>query len=60
MHRERAGKSRAVLGGLVGRSAEWVKALETGRLLTPRLPMLIRLAEVLGIDDLSALTGDQA
>lgn len=60
MHRERAGKSRAVLGGLVGRSGEWVKALETGRLLTPRLGMLLRLAEVLGVDDLADLTGAQS
>ncbi|WP_328338745.1 helix-turn-helix transcriptional regulator [Micromonospora sp. NBC_00421] len=59
-HRERAGKTRVVLGGLVGRSAEWVKALETGRLLTPRLPMLLRLAEVLDISDLADLTGDQS
>jgi Helix-turn-helix domain len=33
--RARAGMTRAVLGGLVGRSAEWVKAVESGRLLTP-------------------------
>ena len=59
-HRERAGKSRPVLGGLVGRSAEWVKALENGRLLPPRLPMLLRLAEVLDISDLADLTGDQS
>ncbi|HEX4702801.1 MAG TPA: helix-turn-helix transcriptional regulator [Pseudonocardiaceae bacterium] len=58
-HRQRAGMSRPVLGGLVGRSSEWVKALETGRLLTPRLPLLLRLAEVLGIADLAELTGDQ-
>jgi transcriptional regulator with XRE-family HTH domain len=58
--RRRAGKTRAVLGGLVGRSAEWVKAVETGKILTPRLPMLLRLAEVLGITDLADLTGDQA
>ncbi|MEH0846179.1 helix-turn-helix transcriptional regulator [Micromonospora sp. CPCC 205711] len=59
-HRERAGKTRPVLGGLVGRSAEWVKALESGRLLPPRLPMLLRLAEVLNISDLADLTGDQS
>ncbi|MFJ6199821.1 helix-turn-helix domain-containing protein [Micromonospora sp. NPDC092111] len=59
-HRERAGKTRAVLGGMVGRSADWVKAVETGRLLTPRLPMLLRLAEVLDITDLADLTGDQS
>lgn len=30
--RNRVGMTRAVLGGLVGRSAEWVKAVEMGRL----------------------------
>jgi len=57
--RERAGMTRAVLGGLVGRSDEWVKAVETDRLLTPRLPLLLRLAEVLKVDDLAQLTGEQ-
>lgn len=57
--RTRSGMTRAVLGGLVGRSAEWVKAVESGRLLTPRLPLLVRLAEVLKVDDLSLLTGEQ-
>jgi transcriptional regulator with XRE-family HTH domain len=58
--RERAGKTRAVLGGLVGRSEEWVKAVESGRLRMPRLPMLIRLAEVLGVTDLADLSGEQS
>lgn len=58
-HRERAGMSRPVLAGLVGKSAEWVKAVEGGRLLPPRLPMLIRLAEVLEVADLADLTGEQ-
>jgi transcriptional regulator with XRE-family HTH domain len=57
--RTRGGMTRAVLGGLVGRSAEWVKAVESGRLLTPRLPLLVRLAEVLKVDNLSLLTGEQ-
>lgn len=57
-YRERAGLSRPVLGGLVGRSAEWVKAVESGRLLAPRLPLLIRLAEVLEVADLADLTGE--
>lgn len=48
-YRERAGKTRAVVGGLVGRSAEWVKAVEKGRLLPPRLPMLNRIAGVLNV-----------
>lgn len=59
IHRTRAGMSRPVLGGLVGRSGEWVKALETGRQLPPRLPMLLRLASVLTVDDLCELTGDE-
>lgn len=58
-YREWAGMSRPVLGGLVGRSAEWVKAVEAGRLLAPRLPLLIRLAEVLEVADLADLTGEQ-
>lgn len=58
-YRRRAGMSRPILGGLIGRSAEWVKSVETGKMLTPRLPMLIRLAEVLDVDDLAKLTGDQ-
>jgi transcriptional regulator with XRE-family HTH domain len=56
--RERVGMSRPVLAGLVGRSAEWVKAVETGRLQVPRLPMLLRIAEALGLDDLATLTGN--
>jgi transcriptional regulator with XRE-family HTH domain len=48
-YRERTRKTRAVLGGLVGRSAEWVKALETGRLLPPQLPMMNRLAITLKV-----------
>ncbi|MFH8369209.1 helix-turn-helix domain-containing protein [Streptomyces sp. NPDC018031] len=57
--RERNGQTRPVVGGLVGRSAEWVKGIETGRLGVPRLPLLLRLAEVLGVDDLAELTGDE-
>lgn len=57
-HRKRAGMSRPVLGGLVGRSTEWVKALETGRPQVPRLPMLLRLAQALNLSDLADLTGN--
>ncbi len=57
-HRERAGMSRPVLAGLVGRSAEWLKAVETGRIQSPRLPMLLRLARALELDDLAELTGN--
>jgi transcriptional regulator with XRE-family HTH domain len=58
--RLRAGMSRPVLAGLVGRSPEWVKAVETSRLSMPRLEMLVRLAEALGIRDLAELTGDSS
>lgn len=57
-YRERAGLSRPVLGGLVGKSAEWVKAVENGRLQVPRLPMLLRIARALDLADLADLTGD--
>lgn len=57
LHRERSGKTRAVLGGLVGRSAEWVKAVETGRILPPRVHMLDRIARALKVD-VADLVGD--
>ncbi|MEU9144375.1 helix-turn-helix transcriptional regulator [Streptomyces sp. NPDC048349] len=58
--RNRRGLTRDQLGGLTGRSGSWVKALETGRLKTPHLPVILRLAEVLRVRDLSDLTGDQS
>lgn len=58
-HRERRGMSRNVLGNLVGKSGDWVKGVESGRLLMPRLQMLLRLAQVLHIEDLAELTGDE-
>ncbi|WUH88629.1 helix-turn-helix domain-containing protein [Amycolatopsis sp. NBC_00438] len=58
LYRERAGMSRPVLAGLLGKSAEWLKAVETLRLQTPRLPMLLRIAQALELDDLAALTGN--
>ncbi|MEU9375262.1 helix-turn-helix transcriptional regulator [Streptomyces sp. NPDC048255] len=58
--RTRRGLTRDQLGGLVGRSGSWVKAVETGRLKTPALPVILRIAEVLRVRDLSDLTGDQS
>ena len=55
--RDRAGLSRPVAGGLMGRSAEWVKGIENGTIGMPRLPMLIRLATVYECD-VADLTGD--
>jgi transcriptional regulator with XRE-family HTH domain len=58
-HRTRRGITRNILAGLVGRSPEWVKAIENDRIGMPRLPRLLRLAEALGIDDIAELTGDE-
>jgi len=55
--RERRGMSRAVVAALVGRSEGWLRAIESGRLQPPHLPVLVRLAQALGVDDLSELTG---
>lgn len=55
--RERRGMTRPVLAGLVGKSTDWVKSVEGGRIMTPRMPMLLRLAEALKVADLSELTG---
>ncbi|MFI6030718.1 helix-turn-helix domain-containing protein [Amycolatopsis magusensis] len=56
--RDRVGMTRGVLGGLVGKSADWVKAVETGRLQMPKLPVLLRIADALGLHDLAVLTGN--
>ncbi|MFD8143824.1 helix-turn-helix domain-containing protein [Streptomyces sp. NPDC059708] len=58
--RTRRGLTRDQLGGLLGRSGSWVKAVETGRLRTPHLPLVLRVAEVLRVRNLSELTGDQS
>lgn len=50
--------SRPVLAGLLGRSPEWLKAVENGRLHPPRLPMLLRIARALELKDLAELTGN--
>jgi transcriptional regulator with XRE-family HTH domain len=55
--RERRGLSRAVVAGLCGRSESWLKKIEQGTRQAVRLPTLLRLAEVLRVDDLAELTG---
>ncbi|MBO8184561.1 helix-turn-helix domain-containing protein [Streptomyces sp. DW4-2] len=57
--RERRGMPRTVLAGLLGMSPSWVKQIENGRLQTPKLPMILRIAEILRVRSLSDLTGDQ-
>ncbi|MBB5938912.1 helix-turn-helix domain-containing protein [Streptomyces zagrosensis] len=54
--RTRRGMSRTVLAGLTGMSAEWVKAVERGR-IAAKLDMMLRIAEALRVKDLSELIG---
>src|SRR5262249_20267549 len=54
---ERKGLSRPVLAGLVGMSASWLKGIEQGRRLPPRLPVLVKLAEALAVGDVAVLAG---
>ncbi|MCG8915130.1 helix-turn-helix domain-containing protein [Actinokineospora sp. PR83] len=56
--RERKGKTRPVVAGLVGRSEEWLKSVERGRRNPPDVHMLVKLAGVLGVD-LAVLVGEQ-
>lgn len=56
--RTRGGKTRAYVADVMGHSEEWVKAIERGAIGMPRLPKLLRLAHVLGVEDITELTGD--
>ncbi|MBY8882816.1 helix-turn-helix domain-containing protein [Actinacidiphila acidipaludis] len=55
--RTRRGMTREVLAGLVGKSYEWVKSLEAGRLKAPGLDTILALAEALRVRDLADLVG---
>ncbi|MBV9450052.1 MAG: helix-turn-helix transcriptional regulator [Streptosporangiaceae bacterium] len=55
--RERRGLTRPVLAGLVGMSTSWLKGIERGARLPPRLPLLVRLAEALSLGDVAVLAG---
>jgi DNA-binding XRE family transcriptional regulator len=57
LYRERRGMSREVLGGLLGKSGRWVKAVERGEIGQPKLPVLLSIAEVLRLKDVALLTG---
>lgn len=56
--RDRAGMTRPVVAGLMGRSPDWVKYIENGSIAMPRFPMLLRLAQVLHCE-LTDLVGDE-
>ncbi|MFE3326798.1 multiprotein-bridging factor 1 family protein [Streptomyces sp. NPDC059176] len=58
--RSRRGMTRDQFGGLMGKSASWVRAIEEGRLKVPRLEIVLRMAEALRVRDLADLTGDQS
>lgn len=55
--RERKGLTRPVLAGLIGMSPSWLKGIERGTRLPPRLPLLVKLAEALGVGDVAVLAG---
>lgn len=56
--RERKGLSRPVLAGLVGRSASWLKKIETGERELRSITHLVHIANALHVPDVSILTGD--
>ncbi|MFD4855102.1 helix-turn-helix domain-containing protein [Streptomyces atratus] len=58
--RSKRGMSRPVVAGLLGMSPSWVKQVETGQIHMPKLPMVLRIAELLRVRNLSDLTGDQS
>ncbi|MGW4971771.1 helix-turn-helix domain-containing protein [Streptomyces albidoflavus] len=58
--RTRRGMSRPVLAGLLGMSPSWVKQVEKGQIQMPKLPVILRIAELLRVRDLADLTGDQS
>ncbi|MFE0801071.1 helix-turn-helix domain-containing protein [Streptomyces sp. NPDC058812] len=60
IYRQRRGMTRPVLAGLLGKSPSWVKQVENGLIQAPKLPMILRIAELLRVRDLADLTGDQA
>lgn len=57
--RDKAGMSRTLFGELCGRSEDWAKGVENGKIGMPGLGMLIRMAEILGVEDLAQFTGEQ-
>lgn len=59
IYRQRRGMSRPVLAGFLGKSPSWVKQVESGQIQPPKLPMILRIAELLRVRDLADLTGDQ-
>ncbi|MFI6048679.1 multiprotein-bridging factor 1 family protein [Streptomyces violascens] len=55
--RTRRGMTREQLAGLLGHHASWVKKVETGSMKMPRLPEILRIAEILRVGKLNDLVG---
>lgn len=48
--RDRRGLTREVVAARVGKSYEWLKKIESGERSEPRMSMVLKLADVLGVD----------
>jgi transcriptional regulator with XRE-family HTH domain len=57
-YRTRKGMSQAALGGLIDRSEDWVSKVERDVIPVDRLSLLLDIGRVLGVRDLSDLTGN--
>ncbi|WP_194820240.1 helix-turn-helix domain-containing protein [Nocardia sp. XZ_19_385] len=55
LRRRRRGLSRRALAELVGRSEEWMRLIETGRHPLDSVRMILRLAQILRIEDYTEL-----
>jgi transcriptional regulator with XRE-family HTH domain len=56
--RERTGRTRTQVAEQVGRSADWLKAIESGKRGAPGISTIMDLANVLGVRSLSEIIGD--
>ncbi|MFD5231031.1 multiprotein-bridging factor 1 family protein [Streptomyces qaidamensis] len=57
LYRKRKGLSQAALGGLIGRSEDWVSKVERGVIPVDKLSVLLEISRVLDIRELTELTG---
>lgn len=57
LYRTRKGLSQAALGGLIGRSEDWVSKVERNVIPVDKLSVLLEIARVLDIRELAELTG---
>ncbi|MEV0657165.1 helix-turn-helix transcriptional regulator [Streptomyces sp. NPDC050395] len=57
LYRQRKGLSQAALGGLIGRSEDWVSKVERGVIPVDKLSVLLEISRVLDIRELAELTG---